>query len=261
MTKRSKKQEVAVVETIELTGEELAAIESIETEAETQSVVAEAEEVQAPTGTEEPQPTFMEALDAIARDVDAIDATRGKLIAAFNERKAFERAKNASNENIQKTLDKGLAKIAPNESVGVLLAACVSPDFVMRSTNEGSAYNVYGVLKLADLTKALVSGVIGNDVNRHIVKSLFQVIAAGEQFTAEAARACVSKQIRFTEKVVKYLSRHTASPTTAPTQVSSTMAALTSLGIVKNTGTVRNPVWSLTDAPIVERMKEIAQAA
>lgn len=271
MTKRSKKQEAAVVEhqdVVTLTSEDIVSIESIATPAELESTTIEApvleassEESQAPDTSEEPTETFMSMVERLKSDAETIDVTKKAIISTIEDRKAFEAAKSSANGSIQATLNKGREKLITGENVAVLLAAAVTPDFVMRSTNEGSAYNVYAILKLADLTKALVSGVISNDVNRHIVKSLFQVISAGEQFTTEVARACVSKQIRLTDKVAKCLSRHTASPATAPTQASSTMQALSTLGIVKNTGTTRNPVYQLTDAPIVERMKEVALAA
>lgn len=261
MTKRNRKQAAVAIETIELTGEELQAIENAEAVEAIESTEAEAE-VQASSGIEEaPAVSFMETLEAFAADSDAIDAGRMKLAAAFDERAAFERAKSATNENIQKTIAKGRAKLIEGRSVAVLLAACATPDFVMRSTSEGSAYNVYAIDKVADLVKALSSGVIGIAINRTIIKSLFQFAAANEPFTGDMARAAVSDKIRVQGAIAKLLVRHDVAPSTAPTQASSTMQALSTLGVVRNVGTTRAPVYQLTEEPIVERMKEIAQAA
>jgi hypothetical protein len=57
------------------------------------------------------------------------------------------------------------------------------------------------------------------------------------------------------------LHRHTVSASTAPTQASSTMQALETLGLVKREGSVRNPTFTLTDHPAVAHLEARMMAA
>ena len=59
----------------------------------------------------------------------------------------------------------------------------------------------------------------------------------------------------------KVLIRHTVSASTAPTQASSTMQALATLGVVKAEGSTRNPVYKLTNHPVVEKLEVLLKAA
>ncbi|WP_114217455.1 hypothetical protein [Ochrobactrum sp. 3-3] len=67
--------------------------------------------------------------------------------------------------------------------------------------------------------------------------------------------------MRVPANIAKLLTRHTVSPSTAPTQASSTMQALETVGAVKNVGTERAPVYRLLDTPIAKRLEAVAIAA
>lgn len=196
---------------------------------------------------------FIEQVDLLLNDNDQIDMARTTIADAFDSRVAFERTKNANNDGIVKSLDKSRAKLTQARSVATLLIADVTPDFITRSTHEGSAYNVYAADKLADLVQALNSGTIGNAINRAVMKSLFAFRAAGETFTGDMARASASDKLRVQGAIAKLLTRHSVSASTAPTQASSTMQALQTLGVVENKGTARAPVYELTDTAMTRR--------
>lgn len=149
--------------------------------------------------------TFVEIAAKIESDQDMIDMARTNVADAFDRRAEYETAKNKDNASIHKSLNKSRARLIQNRSVAALLAADVSPDFVHRSSHEGSAYNVYAVDKLADLITALNTGTIGNAINRAVCKSLFRFRAAGETFNGEMARAAASDKLRVQGQVAKLL--------------------------------------------------------
>ncbi|WP_372708705.1 hypothetical protein, partial [Klebsiella pneumoniae] len=137
----------------------------------------------------------------------------------------------------------------------VMLAAQVDPSFINRTLHDGSCYNVYAIDKVADAVKGLADGVVSNAINRACMVSLFNMRKAGLPFTGEVAKACASDKHPIDLAIRKHLVRHTVSASTAPTQASSTMQALETLGIVKREGSSRNPTFTLTDAPIVQRLE------
>ncbi|AWV14862.1 hypothetical protein A3862_04550 [Methylobacterium sp. XJLW] len=55
----------------------------------------------------------------------------------------------------------------------------------------------------------------------------------------------------------KHLLRHTVSASTAPTQASSTMQALETLGIVRREGSARNSTFHLTEAPVTQQLEAV----
>jgi hypothetical protein len=253
---------------LQLTTDELTADE--ETALELNTDTSTEEEVQEPAGEtdeqsdEEPaeEITYLGARDEYLADTSLLESDRSAIAKGFDERAAFERSKNGFNETIHKSLDKSRAKLIQNHAVAALAVAGVAPDFMTYSTHTGSAYNVYAIDKLCDLVIALNTGVMKNAVNLAIVKSLIQLRAAGEAMTGELSKACVSQNIRVPGNAnVKYLSRHTASPATAPTQASSTMQALQTLGIVKNAGSQKFPIYSMIDGPMTDRLEEVLKAA
>ncbi|RWI35548.1 hypothetical protein [Mesorhizobium sp.] len=230
------------------------------------------EEVQDDAGTDEdqaedeqseaPEATYEELLAAELTDHDAIEATRTVIAGAFDERAAFQRAKDSDNETIHRSLNKSRARLIQERAVACLLATSTAPDFITDSMHQGSAYNVYAADKLCDIVSALNGDVLHNAINVAVMKSLFAFRAANETFTGEMAKAACSKQIRIAQpSLAKLLIRHTVSPGTAPTQASSTMQALQTLGIVVNKGSQKYPAYHLTDTPQTRRMEQVLRAA
>lgn len=201
--------------------------------------------------------TLLQKVEKIGDDVRK--ATAAEIGAALDERMAFEKSKN--NDHIQKTLAKSRARLAMPTPAAFLLAANVDVNFVNRSLNDGKRYNVYAIEKVADLVNALDKGVIRNAINNAVCRSLFQFRAANEAFTGEMAKAAASDKIRVEPRLAKLLVRHTVSASTAPTQASSTMNALETLGIVANKGSVKHPVYELTDSVQTSRLEEVLKAA
>lgn len=204
----------------------------------------------------------LEALPA-----DKVEETVFATAAAFDDRSAFERAKDPDNTNIQRTLKKARAQMVTRRAAQVMLATNVDPATINRVFHEGSRYNVYALGKLADVIFGLTKnpehqqGQITNAINLACMRSLFQFRAAGMQFTGELAKAAASDKIRVEAAIRSHLVRHTVSASTAPTQASSTMQALTTLGIVKKSGSHRNPTFDLADTPVVAKLHELLHAA
>lgn len=236
-----------------------------QSDADEAAVVAqlEAEDAQANAVDQALEEPAIEPLVAAVAKID--DEARlemaKKVNAAYADRETFETAKNPTGESIHKNLEKSRAKLAMPSAAAFLLAAEVDPDFINHSVNDGSRYNVYAADKLADLVAGLRDGVIRNAINNAITRSLFAFKVAGHPFTSDMAKAAASKQYPVKEKALRdLLIRHTVSPSVASTQTSSTMTALQTLGIVRNTGSVKHPVYELMDTPATARLKEVLAA-
>lgn len=243
-------------------------LESVEQELEVQEVQAEGNEVITEPATDEPILTTSEepegeqivTFDQIiaALDPTTVDETVVMLAEEIDDRVEFEERVAPDNDSIQKTLKKVRAQFtASKDAARVLLATQTSTDFINRSISDGARYNVYALGKLADIVRGLSEGTIGNAINNACMRSLFACRAAGVPFTSLAAKAAASDKIRDIDPAVKkHLVRHTVSASTAPTQASSTMQALETLGLVTRTGSRRDSVWTLTDHPAVDRIAE-----
>jgi hypothetical protein len=224
------------------------------TEAET--IPAEAIETSAveTTGTDQIV-TFDKTLTEL--DPMKVDEMVVELSSALDDRVEFEERVGPDNLSIHKTLKKVRAAFTANKNAArVLLAVNTDSAFINRSISEGARYNVYALGKLADIVKGLTDGQISNAINLACMKSLFAFRTAGVPFTSQLARAAASDKIRDIDPSVrKHLVRHTVSASTAPTQASSTMQALETLGIVKRTGTRRDAVYTLNDTPAVQKLE------
>lgn len=261
---KSKKNAVAVVE--QITDREAAILAGLE---DTVTVSDEtilqqkehAAQVQSDAGQAPADTSNMELLQ-IADSYDEqtkLDMAH-KVAKGFDDRAAYEKQKNPNNDRIHKNLDKARAKLVMPSAAAILIAAQVEPDFINRSQSEGSRYNVYAADKLTDLVKALRDGTLSNKVNIAVCKSLFSFRNAGEKFTGEMAKAAVCDKVKVSAAMQKILIRHTVDPGTMSTQTSSTMTALQTIGIVKNTGSFRAPVYELTDTPATKRLEQVLAA-
>lgn len=220
---------------------------------------AENEGMQAPAedqAEEQPMPKFDDLLDGV--DEDTRRAVSLSILMGLDDRAAFEEVKNPDNDSIQKTLKKLNSALASPTAAAVIDVTGTPVDFM----NQGGSnrYNVYAIDKLADIVAGLSGGVMRNAINNAVTKSLFRFRAAGESFTGEMAKAAASDKIRIQGAIKAQLVRHTVSAQTAPTQASSTMQALQTLGIVVNKGSVKHPVYELTDTPQTAKLKEILAA-
>jgi hypothetical protein len=200
-----------------------------------------------------------QAIAAISQQ-DAIEMAH-KVALAIDTRAAYESDKNPDNGNIHRTLKKARQALSLPSACKAMMVTGFDVGQVNRHKAQNARYNVYALGKLADVLNGVVNGSIGNAINNACLRSLFRFQAAGVPFTMEMAKAAASDKIRITDKnQLGALVRHTVSASTAPTQASSTMQALTDLGIVSRGGSEKNPVFSLTDAPIVSKLSAILQA-
>jgi hypothetical protein len=180
-----------------------------------------------------------------------VTAMAHKIAAEVDARAVFEDEKNPENTSIQRTLKKVRSELVTKRAARVMLATGVEPNFINRVLHDGSRYNVYALGKYADLVRSLVDGHgLNNAINNAVAKSLFRCKNAGIAFTGEVAKAAASDKIRLDATIAKTLVRHTVSSSTAPTQASSTMSALQTLGVVKIEGSSRNPTYRVTENPI-----------
>jgi hypothetical protein len=179
---------------------------------------------------------------------------------AIDVRGDFETQRDPNNVNIHKTLKKVRSAFVSKAAARVMLATNVSETFINRSVHEGACYNVYALGKIADLMKAATDGAMTTAINIACMRSLFAMQAAGKAFNLETAKACASKQYPCDAAIRQHLVRHTVAPGTAPTQASSTMQAMVTLGIVSTSGSAKNPTYALTKSPIVARMREVLAA-
>lgn len=237
--------------------EDVSALEAIEAAAEAydEAPVLEAE------ATDEP---IADAAD-FARTTESfsdedVTAKAHAISSAIDDREAFELTKNPDGGNILKTLKKVRSAFVSKPAARVMLATNVSESFINRSVHEGACYNVYALGKIADLMKAATDGVMQNAINIACMKSLFAMKAAGKPFTLEVAKACASKQYGCDAAIRQHLIRHTVAPITAPTQASSTMQAMVTLGIVTTSGGAKNPTYTLSNSPIVETLRGVLAA-
>lgn len=236
--------------------EDLSVLEAIEAAAE-----AYDEPVLETEASDEPsEPVADFALVTETFTEEDVTAKAQAISAAIDDREAFELKKNPDGGNILKTLKKVRSAFVTKAAARVMLATNVSESFINRSVHEGSCYNVYAFGKIADLMKAATGGVMQNAINIACMKSLFAMQKAGKPFTLEVAKACASKQYGCDAAIRQHLIRHTVAPVTAPTQASSTMQAMVTLGIVSTSGGAKNPTYTLTNSPIVEKLRTLLAA-
>jgi hypothetical protein len=198
--------------------------------------------------------SFEETLAAI--DDQVADTMAHAISRELSWREDFEKAKNPDNSSIQSTLKKCRKEMVSKRAARVLVATGVDPSFMNRVLHDGSRYNVYAIGKVADLVKGASEGLVRNAINIACMRSLFACRAAGIEFTGELAKAAASDKIHVPIAIKRHLFRHTVSSSTAPTQASSTMQALVTLGVVKAEGSVKRPVYIPTEAPITAHFRE-----
>lgn len=246
---------LAEVQADEIEREAVAELEALEADdeaplGETVDAVCE------PEASEDAQLSFDEIVSTIGVQ-ERLHATVA-MSKALDERAAFELAN--GNDNIQKTIKKAREQLSLPSAGAILLACGVDEAFVNRSVHDGKRYNVYAFGKLADAVKALSDGAITNKINYAVMRSMFNARRAGVPFSIETAKAAASDKIRVSDAAVKaILIRHTVSATTAPTQASSTMQAMETLGLVTRSGH-KNPVFTFTDHPAVSKLETLLAA-
>lgn len=210
-------------------------------------------------------------LDKLRSQVPAPDVERmvWRVANALDERERFEidaaeAEKGDVNPNILRTIKKVRSQMVTKRAASLLCAIAVTPEFINRSINEGFRYNVYALGKLGDVIYGVTDGQIANAINLACMRTLFSFRRAGLTFDMEVAKGCCSKQYAMKKlgaAVRQHVISHTVSESTAPTQASSTMQALVTLGVVTRQESGKNPSWTLTDTPITKKLAEMFEMA
>lgn len=216
---------------------------------------------QAANEIEEQPKTLGELLASF--DDDAVTDAVVQIADAIDGRSTFETEKNPDNLNIHRTIKKVRDQMVTKRAARLLMSVKVDPSFINRQVHSGAAYNVYALGKLGDVIKGVTDGIVANAINLACMRSLFAFREAGATFTMECAKGAASKQYaaRHVDAAIrKHLISHTVSTSTAPTQASSTMQALETLGVVRRSGGGKNPIYTLTDAPIVAKLETLLAA-
>lgn len=242
------------------------AVEEIAAETVDEILVAEAP-AETPTeapATDEPVNSTFVPGDLVEMLGAVDDQAKGYMIertqANFDERARFELMMRPMNDSVTGKLKAYCKKMAVPGNAGMMIATNIDPDFVNRSINDGRRFNIYAIDKLNDLLAGLNSGSFKNAVNIAVMKSLFKHRAAGVPFTGLSALAAVSDKVKVEKGMTAVLVRHTTSAATAPTQSSSTFNALATMGVVKNKGSIKFPIWELTDTPVTRRIETLIAA-
>lgn len=253
---RKSKTEAAVVEipVTEIADVDTTALAEIVEELEAPPAVIE---IDANESSLEDMP--VEELMSAIPDAEA-DVMVRHLAWAVDDRAAFENVKNPDNANIHRTLKKLRHQVVTRRAARVMLAAGIDPSFINRQLHDGSRYNVYAIGKLGDLMDGLTGGNVDNAINRAVLWSLYKLSDAGMGFTMEVAKMCASRAYTGKDEASalarSHLTRHTVAATTAPTQASSTMQALTTLGVVQPMGSTKNPTYKLLDTPVTRKLRQ-----
>lgn len=256
---RKKLNTEVVTEENTVTADMIASIEPAaidDTETEIAAALNEATETDLAPAAQN-QASFMDLVSEVTDEQR--ETFKARLNEGLDTRVAFERAKSSFNENIQRTIKNARNQLTTPGIVAALLSCSVSPDFMNRELRAGDRFNVYAMPKMHDLAMVLRhGGAFTNKINNAVVTSFVRCWKAGVTFTNDTARWAASDKYRDVKpEVLPYLVRHTVSTSTAPTQVSSTFNALETMGLVKNTGTAKNPIWALADTPQAQRLLEV----
>ncbi len=242
----------------EIAIEDTAALEAVVSHLEATEVQASAAETEIVLEAPAARIALVEAFEKVE------DGSIAKMMAqtktAIDDRQSFEDLKDPDNANIHRTLKKVRGSLERAFAAKVMVAANQDPNFINRVLMDGSCYNVYAIGKYADLVDALAGTGMRNAINIAVTRSLFAFAKAGLEFNGEMAKAAASDKIRVSAEVQRHLIRHTVSASTAPTQASSTMQALQTLGIVAIDGSRKNPKYKLLDNAVTDRLREVVEA-
>lgn len=205
-------------------------------------------------------PLFADVLAAIPQeDKLAMVAFIAKALDAREEYEIHEKA----NDNILKSLRSSREKLAIGTGPAAVMIACdVDPEEFNRHRAQTNRYNVYAIDKVQHTIMTLLTGKFQNPCNTAVIKSLIRFAKAKVPFTMETAKDACSADRRVSDKTAAgLLVRHTVSQSTAPTQASSSMQALETLGICKRIGSGKAATYELIDSPQTRHLELLVMAA
>ena len=176
---------------------------------------------------------------------------KSALIAAFDSRASFEASKNASNENIQKTLRDLLKSISRDSVCTVLQASNVNAAFINESIRVDSKFNVYAAQKVDNIACYMNKAEALNHYTLAILKTLLSLEKNEMKLTQEDAKSACTLEMKLKDAkrekhIVKY-AKHVAI-STANTQSSSSLEALVTFNVLQRSkDSENNTVFVLAD--------------
>jgi len=160
---------------------------------------------------------------------------RTKLATAFDARRDYERAKNASNVNIQKTLLDLYDDVKHEAIATVMLVANVDANFINRSERATARFNVYAAQKVTNIARTVAKVSSLNHYTLAILKTAIALSNAQSSMTHRDAQSACSLQVDTIAAkrafIVRYAKQIDAS--TASTQSSSSLNALCAYDILR----------------------------
>lgn len=176
-------------------------------------------------------------VEAVA--IDAVAEFHAALLAAFDARSAYEARKNAENDSIQSKL-KAMRKALDHKRIAeIMLASNCDASRINRQERDNARYNVYAYEKDINIARTLASVASLNHYTLHILKTAKALHDAGMTLTHDDAFcACMRGSKASDTKKNKLISRYDrieVSKGTASTQSSSSINALQSFDVLRET--------------------------
>lgn len=163
-----------------------------------------------------------------------IEKYQSEMLAAFDARADYERAKNADNNNMQKTLADLRASVAHTEIARLMLAANVNANFINRAERANARFNVYSAEKIVNIVRFAASVAALNHYTLNILRSVIACNAANVDFAQrDAQSACTlnAKVDASKAALISVYQKHVALDT-ASTQASSSLNALLMTNVI-----------------------------
>jgi len=188
-----------------------------------------------------------------------------EIAAELSARLEFEIATGHVGPSVKRSIENAQRDLTQIGIAQVLAAIDFDASIINRSVSVGKRFNVYALDKIRGLAQALGGKIFTNAFDRAIVKSMLNLKEQGmKDVPGTLIEAACSDKVRLEGSDVKWgkhLARHTVAANTMPTQKSSSLAALSALGIVTSNGMKgKNATYRLTDTPQTRHLADILAA-
>ena len=181
------------------------------------------------------------------------------LLSNFDERAAYEIAKDANNDSIQNTL-KDLRESVNHSVIADLMSASnIDANFINRSERSNARFNVYSAEKVINVIRAALSVARLNHYSLHILRSVIACEKANVDFTQKDAAACCTLNAKLDASKAALLSQYEKhiALNTASTQSSSSLNALLICNVIRETRSAASVnVFKLAETEIAAKLAE-----
>jgi Sec-independent protein translocase protein TatA len=201
------------------------------------------------------------------RTADEIMAYAERVEHAFVERQQFELDNASGNADapIVKKLASSRKSFSMPDTLRGMIELDLDPEFIngtLSKDGKGKRFNIYAIKKASQVVDFMLGKDKLPEVLSACLKSMVAFKASGEKFTEEFSKAAVSDKIRLASSTgAKLLTRHNVDKATASTQASSNMRILQALGLVKNVGSARAPVYEFANTNQTSALLDLLKTA